>query len=143
AGGGGGGGGDGEVPPDGYQSAGSPVTRARAAPGSVAAHDPPRRGGAVDPGRVRSTRGASCRPGGRHAHGRVPGQRRLPPPARGRAEERDTPRGGALRGDGSSSRARIRGRRGATRPRGGERRASGRRQDSRAGRGHPGRAWTR
>ena len=74
------------------------AARARAAPGRVAAHRPPRRSVALDPRRVAPRRGAAGVPRGRDADARVPGERRLPPPPGGGAEERRRDPRRALRG---------------------------------------------
>ena len=75
--------------------------RALAAPGSLAADDPARGRAEVDPDRVDAPRGASVAAGRRPAHGRVPGRRLVPPPARRGAQERDAARRRALRSHGS------------------------------------------
>ena len=102
--------------------------RARAAAGGVGAHDRAGGRGALDPDLDRARRGAPGAARRRHADGRVPGERVVPPPARRGAEERDAPRRRALRGDRPEARARVRGRRGrgratrsSTRPAGEER----------------------
>jgi DNA polymerase III subunit gamma/tau len=110
-------------------SAGSGASghRARAAPGGVGADDRPCRRGEVDPDLDRARRSAARRARGRHAHGRVPGERVVPPPARRGAEERDDAARRALRGDGPQARARIRRRRGRRRRRRGRGRGPRRR----------------
>ena len=86
---------------------GAAFARPRVAPGSVAAHDPARRRGALDPDRVGAARGAPRGAGGRPPDARVPVERRLPPQARRGPEERDAARGRALRGDRPQARGRV------------------------------------
>ena len=88
------------------------AARARPAPGRVAAHRPPRRPVALDPGRVAARRSAPGGARGRDADARVPRDRRLPPPPGRGAEERHRHPRGALRGHRPPARRHARARRG-------------------------------
>ena len=86
--------------------------RARAAAGGMVADDPPGgRGTRRHPHCVAAARGASDGARRRHAHGRVPAQRAVPPLARGGSEKRDAPLRCALRRHRPAPLARVRGRR--------------------------------
>ncbi len=115
---------------------GAAVDRARAAPGGLAADDPARGRAALDPDRVHAPRSASVAARRRPADGRVPGSRVLPPAAGRGAEERDTARRGALRGDRAQAGARLRRGRERRRPRRGGRGARRGGRDRAADEGH-------
>ena len=132
--------------PDGRSGRRSARRRPRAAAGGVGAHHPPGGGGARrHPDGVAAPGSASDAARRRHAHGRVPAERAVPPLARGGPEERDAPLRRALRRHRPAARARVRGRRGR-RGGGGDGRGGGpgrRGRDPRADEGDARRKGTR